>query len=65
MQDLEKINNELESLNNKLEDLIINFKYLLDHQNIRDINTLNFHFEVKNILNQIDYLEKIKFNLEF
>ena len=65
MEEIDKVNLELETQRNKLDDCIENFKYLLDHQNIRDINILSFYKEISNILTNIDYLENRKFNLEF
>ena len=62
---LREIETEITKLTNELEDIKENMIYLLTHQDIRDINLLNFHFEVQKILNQIDYLEKIKFNMKF
>ena len=59
------IDNKIEELNDELEDLKDNMIYLLTHQDIRDLNLLNFHFEVQRLINQIDYLTKLKFNKEF
>ena len=65
MSDLERYKKELELKRQNLEDVTENFKYLLEHQDIRDINILSFHYEIRNLLNNIEYLESIIFNMEF
>ena len=62
---LREIETEITKLTNELEDIKENMIYLLTHQDIKDINLLNFHFEVQRLINRIDYLEKIKFNMKF
>ena len=61
----ERLNQEIESLYEELEDIKENMIYLLTHQDIKDINLLNFHFEVQRLINRIDYLDKLLFDLKY
>ena len=62
---IDEIENELNNLNDELDDVVENMIFMLEHNEIKDINILNFHFEIQHLLNKIDYLNKLKFNMKY
>ena len=63
--EIEKYEIELKKLNKELNEKINNLVYLLCNVNIKDINLINYHYTIKDILNKIDYIENILFNLKY
>ena len=57
----DELKKKSELLNNKVNNLI----YLLINVDIKDINLINFHFDIIKLLNEIDYLEKLIFNNKY
>lgn len=62
---IKKYETEINNLNNELEDIVENLKFMLQHNNIRDINLLNIHYQIYDIIIKIDQLETFLFNLKY
>ena len=62
---IKKYEREINCLNDELEDIVENLKFMLEHNNIKDINLLNIHYEIFDILIKIDQLKTFLFNLKY
>ena len=63
--EIKKYENKINEINDEIDDVIENFKFMLIHNDIKDINTLNFHYEIQDLLHKKDQLTNILFNLKY
>lgn len=62
--EIEYYENKLNEIDDEIDDVIENFKYLLIHVEIENINILSFYNSITNLLINKEYIKNKLFNLK-
>ena len=62
---LKRYENKLNEIDDEIDDIVENLKYMLDFNDIKDINLLNIHYELYDLLIKKDQLKNMIFNMKY
>ena len=60
-----KYENKLNEIDDEIDDIVENLKFMLINNNIKDINLLNIHYEIYDLLIKKDQLNTMIFNMKY
>ena len=62
---LKRYENKLNEIDNEIDDIVENLIFMLQHNDIKDINLLNIHYELYDLLIKKDQLKTMIFNMKY
>ena len=62
---LKRYEDKLNEIDDEIDDIVENLKYMLDFNDIKDINLLNIHYELYDLLIKKDQLKNMIFNMKY